>query len=88
MKRSLASAALEGGKSAAKLNMADILALCRHDNHGPDIIESAPTLGGMSNMLGGHSRTSQPLSNGAIRQPKTGTSGQRREEHPLYGRRW
>lgn len=68
--------------------MADILALFRHDNHGPDVIDSTPTLGGMSNMLSGNSRSSQPPSDGDIRRPKPGTSGQRREEHPLYGRRW
>jgi hypothetical protein len=75
-KRQLASAALEGGKGAAKLSMADILALFRHDNHGPDIIDSTPTLGGMINLLDRGERSSQ----------RSELDG--REEYPLYARRW
>jgi hypothetical protein len=51
-KRQLAHAALEGGKSAGKLDMADILRLFRHDAHIHDIIDSNPSLGGMGRIIG------------------------------------
>ena len=88
IKRTLAKAALEGGKSAAKLSMADILALFRHDNHGPDVIDATPSQGGMSSVLGRNSQTSQASSDRAAPRSRPGATGQRREEHPLYGRRW
>jgi hypothetical protein len=87
-KRSLATAALEGGKSAAKLSMADVLALFRHGNHGPDVIDSTPTLGGISSILGINSGTSQPQTERVVSRSRPADSGQRREEHRLYGRRW
>jgi hypothetical protein len=77
VKRAMAKSALEGGKSAAKLTMADILALFRHDGHGPDVVDSNPTLGGIANLLHRDGHDS--------RGP--GVFG-RREEHPVFGRRW
>jgi hypothetical protein len=77
VKRELARSALEGGKSATKLTLADILALFKHDGHGPNVIDSTPTLGGIANLLGMGDSEGRP-----------GEVVARREEHPVYGRRW
>jgi hypothetical protein len=92
-KRALATAALEGGKTVAKLNMQDILALFRHDaehKYGVDVPGvGVPMTADKVKVLNGNGERVNGVGVSAPRErPAIKENGKKREEHPIYGRRW
>lgn len=90
-KRALATAALEGGKSVAKLSMQDILALFRHDaehKYGVDAPGSGVVTADKVKVLNGGSERATAPGVSAPRERVVSGNVQKREEHPLYGRRY
>ncbi|KAF2670666.1 hypothetical protein BT63DRAFT_372312 [Microthyrium microscopicum] len=90
-KRALAKAALEGGKSMAKLNMADIIALFKPDaEHQVREYDGLVHVGQGAESVRVLLDRSKPVfaSDGSARPRDGNAAGKvRREEHPVYGRR-
>ena len=96
-KRRLAAAALEGGKSIAKLSMQDILALFRHDaeRQAPDDTDVAHLGQGPESvrlMLDRQQKAYPAPAAAAASEARRGVKGETPrktwQEHPVYGRRW
>ena len=97
-KRALAQAAVEGGKAIGKLDMKDIMQLFQKNAEGPVDVKHVG-LGKMDRVLdnsqGKNDVETTPVEEARRREREKGSSGgtgkasgEKRNEHAVYGRRW